>query len=128
MKNEDYDDLFKDDPDSDEELSFDFGDEDLDDEYSDSSDESAYSDDSDDFGYGDEDEDNDDLDSLFSDDDDEGEEYEPAPFLFAELLAEAADEYASKDIEDRLNESGEDVIEVTLEELKEYIKKQRKKR
>ena len=73
------------------------------------------------------------MDFSFDDDDDlfgeeEGEEYEPAPFLFAELLAEAADEYAAMDLDEKMNEMGSDVIEVTLEELAEYIKEQRKKR
>ena len=81
--------------------------------------------------YEDEDEDED----YFSDDEDEdfdfdsdSEEYEPAPFLFAELLAEAADEYASMDLEERMEEMNEMVLEVTVEELSEYIKQQRKKK
>ncbi len=67
-----------------------------------------------------------DSDGLFSDD--ESEEYEPAPFLFAELLAEAAEEYANMGIEERMEEMGEDVIEITVEELASYIKEQRKKK
>ncbi len=106
----------------------DFSDDDMDfagdEDYGDSDEESIDDDD---------DEDDDDFD--FDDDDDEdfyadedSEDYEPAPFLFAELLAEAAEEYANMGIEERLDEMGEDVIEVTLEELAEYIKEQRKKR
>ena len=73
-------------------------------------------------------------DSFFDDDedeeysDDDSEEYEPAPFLFSELLAEAAEEYADMDIEERMEEMGEEVMEITLEELMAYIKKQRKKK
>ncbi|MBR1675445.1 MAG: DUF87 domain-containing protein [Eubacterium sp.] len=75
-----------------------------------------------------------DEDSFFDDDEDEeysdedSEEYEPAPFLFSELLAEAAEEYADMDIEERMEEMGEEVMEITLEELMAYIKKQRKKK
>lgn len=140
LRNEDYSSLFEDD----DEMEEDDSGTDLDSDYEDESfgsddsmDFGSLSDDEDDsspadeyFKYDDDDgefDDDDDLDSLF-DDDDDGEEYEPAPFLFAELLAEAADEYATMDIEDRMNESGEEVIEVTLEELVEYIKKQRKKK
>ncbi|MBQ6230223.1 MAG: hypothetical protein IJJ74_03800, partial [Eubacterium sp.] len=60
--------------------------------------------------------------------DEDSEEYEPAPFLFSELLAEAAEEYADMDIEERMEEMGEEVMEITLEELMAYIKKQRKKK
>ena len=83
----------------------------------------------------DEDYDEDEDDDYFSDDDDEdfdfdsdSEEYEPAPFLFAELLAEAADEYASMDLEERMEEMNEMVLEISVEELGEYIKQQRKKK
>ncbi len=83
----------------------------------------------------DEEDEEDEDEDYFSDDDDEdfdfdsdSEEYEPAPFLFAELLAEAADEYASMDLEERMEEMNEQVLEVTIEELGEYIKQQRKKR
>ena len=81
-----------------------------------------------------EDEDDDDDDINFFDDDDsfyfdsDSEEYEPAPFLFAELLAEAADEYANMDIEERMAEMNEQVLEISVEELGEYIKQQRKKK
>ncbi|MBP3232890.1 MAG: DUF87 domain-containing protein [Eubacterium sp.] len=81
-----------------------------------------------------EDEDDDDDDISFFDDDDsfdfdsDSEEYEPAPFLFAELLAEAADEYANMDIEERMAEMNEQVLEISVEELGEYIKQQRKKK
>jgi hypothetical protein len=91
----------------DDEFNFDFDDNDEDDEFS--------------F-----DDDDMDSDGLFSDD--ESEEYEPAPFLFAELLAEAAEEYANMGIEERMEEMGEDVIEITVEELASYIKEQRKKK
>ena len=81
-----------------------------------------------------EDEDDDDDDISFFDDDDsfdfdsDSEEYDPAPFLFAELLAEAADEYANMDIEERMAEMNEQVLEISVEELGEYIKQQRKKK
>ena len=134
------DDLLFGDEDEKEE-SFDFGDtsSDLEDDLSFSDDEDEEEEASglgsirlDDFDEDDDYED-DDMDFSFDDDDDlfgeeEGEEYEPAPFLFAELLAEAADEYAAMDLDEKMNEMGSDVIEVTLEELAEYIKEQRKKR
>ena len=87
----------------------------------------------DDYYSDNDDEDEDDEDDLFSEEDDfdfdaESEEYEPAPFLFAELLAEAADEYANMDLEERMEEMNEQVLEVTIEELGEYIKQQRKKK
>ena len=88
-----------------------------DDEYD--SDEEGFESDDDEFDY-------DDLDDFYSDDD--SEEYEPAPFIFAELLAEAAEEYANMDIEERMEEMGEEVIEVSLEELAAYVKAQRKKK
>ncbi|MCR5103388.1 MAG: DUF87 domain-containing protein [Eubacterium sp.] len=86
----------------------------------------------DDYYSDNDDEDEDDEDDLLSEEDDfdfdaESEEYEPAPFLFAELLAEAADEYANMDLEERMEEMNEQVLEVTIEELGEYIKQQRKK-
>ena len=116
----------------DEDFDFDDSDETEDDDYDfdDSDDDSDDSDeDSDDFDFDDDDSDDDfefdDFDDLYSDDD--SEEYEPAPFLFAELLAEAAEEYADMTIEERMEDSGEEVMEITLEELAEYIKQQRKK-
>ena len=109
-----------------EEFSFDSDDEyDSDEDYD--SDEEEFSFDSED-DYDEEDEDYDSEEDEFSSlfDDDEDDDYEPAPFLFAELLAEAAEEYAEMDIEERMEESGEDVMEITVEELADYIKKQRK--
>ncbi|MCR4715841.1 MAG: DUF87 domain-containing protein [Lachnospiraceae bacterium] len=106
---------------SDDEFDFDFDTDDSSDEFDfdfGSTDDS----DDDEFSYSSDD----DIDDLFSDD--ESEEYEPAPFLFAELLAEAAEEYANMGIEERMAEMGEDVIEVTVEELAAYIKEQRKKK
>ena len=89
-------------------------------------------DDEDDIFIPDDDEEDDD-DYLSEDEEDfdfdsESEEYEPAPFLFAELLAEAADEYASMDLEERMDEMNEQVLEVSVEELGEYIKKMKKKK
>ena len=121
---EDYgDDGFADESDSDE-FDEDYGDDGFADESdSDEFDEDA---DSDEFESEDDEFDYDDLDDFYSDDD--SEEYEPAPFIFAELLAEAAEEYANMDIEERMEEMGEEVIEVSLEELAAYVKEQRKKR
>ncbi len=99
-----------------------FGDDDEEessDELGETSDDESYDEDED--SYEDEE---DEFDSLFDDDDDD--DYEPAPFLFAELLAEAAEEYADMGIDERMEESGEEVMDVTLEELAEYIKKARK--
>ncbi|MBO4863679.1 MAG: DUF87 domain-containing protein [Eubacterium sp.] len=83
----------------------------------------------------DEEDEEDEDEDFFTDDEDEdfgfdseSEEYEPAPFLFAELLAEAADEYASMDLEERMEEMNDDVLEISVEELGEYIKQQRKKK
>ncbi len=116
----DDDEDFESDDDEDE-IDFNFDSEDDDED----SDLNFDADEEDDFDFN---SDDDDLDSLFDDDDDESEEYEPAPFLFAELLAEAAEEYANMDIEERMDEMGEDVIEITVEELANYIKQQRKKK
>ena len=87
---------------------------------------------------GDDDEDDEDDDDInFDDDDDfddddfdddEDEEYEPAPFLFAELLSEAAEEYADMSLEDRMSEAGKEVMEITVEDLADYIKAMRKKK
>ncbi len=99
---------------SEDDYDYDFDD---DDEDEDEDDEFSFASDSDD-------EDEDDFDSLFANDDDD--DYEPAPFLFAELLAEAAEEYAEMGIEERMEESGDEVLEITVEELSDYIKKQRK--
>ena len=60
-------------------------------------------------------------------DDDENADYEPAPFVFAELLDSMAEEYADMDIEQKMEDIGEPVMEVTLEELAAYVKKNRKK-
>ena len=95
-----------DDPDLDEDGEFD------DDEFSD--DLSEYDDD-DDFDL-----DDDDLD----DDDDFGH----TPFLFAELLEKAAEEYAEMDLDERMAESGEEVMEITLDELSQYIRDLHKKK
>ena len=69
----------------------------------------------DDFGFGDDSEDTDE------------DDYEPTPFLFAELLEEAAEEYANLGLMERLDEMGEDVMEITVEELGEFIKNEAKK-
>ena len=123
---EDFDEDFDEDEDYDEDfadlsLKLDESDEDEfdEDEFEDEDEDSDIDD------FEDDDEDEDDMDSLFAE---ESEEYEPAPFLFAELLADAAEDYADMDIEDRMKEMGESVIEVTLEELSAYIKKSRKKK
>ncbi len=108
---------FDEEDEEDEEDSFSFDEDEEDSEDEDSEDEE------DEFSF---DEDEDDDDDLYSDD--ESEEYEPAPFLFSELLAEAAEEYADMDIEERMEEMGEEVMEITLEDLVAYIKKQRKKK
>ena len=93
-------------------------------------------DDYDDYDEDDEDEEDEEaaaeVDSYFNEEEidfsDESEEYEPAPFLFAELLAEAAEEYASMDLEERMAEMNEQVLEITVEELGAYIKEKRKKK
>ena len=64
-------------------------------------------------------------DEFFFDDDDT--DYDPAPFVFAELLDSMAEEYADMDLEQKMEDIGELVIEVTLEELAAYVKKNRKK-
>ncbi len=124
--------------DEEEDYSFDDEDEEEDDfsfdedEASDDEDLSFDEDDDEDLSLDDDEEEEED--SFFDDDedeeysDDDSEEYEPAPFLFSELLAEAAEEYADMDIEERMEEMGEEVMEITLEELMAYIKKQRKKK
>ena len=124
---EDY--SFDDEEEEEDDFSFD------EDEASDDEDLSFDEDDDEDLSLDDdEEEDEEEEDSFFDDDedeeysDDDSEEYEPAPFLFSELLAEAAEEYADMDIEERMEEMGEEVMEITLEELMAYIKKQRKKK
>ena len=124
--------------DEEEDYSFDDEDEEEDDfsfdedEASDDEDLSFDEDDDEDLSLDDDEEEEED--SFFDEDedeeysDDDSEEYEPAPFLFSELLAEAAEEYADMDIEERMEEMGEEVMEITLEELMAYIKKQRKKK
>ncbi len=114
---DDSDDYEYDSDDEDEDYSLD--DDDEEEDYALNDDDDEEYDDDDDMDF-----DDDDMDSLF----DDGEEYEPAPFLFSELLAEAAEEYASMDLDERMEESGELVMEITLEELVDYIKKQRKKK
>lgn len=110
----------------DEDSDYDFDDsDDDDDEFSFASDDDDDYDDEDDDDE-DDDNDDDDFDSLFASDDDD--DYEPAPFLFAELLAEAAEEYAEMGIDERMEASGEEVIEITVEELGDYIKKLRKQK
>ena len=111
------DDSFEDDDFEEEDLSMDDEDDDLDEDMDEDMDEDE------EFSFADDDDDE--MDDLFGD---EAEEYEPAPFLFAELLAEAAEEYANMGIEERMDEMGEDVIEITVEELAAYIKEQRKKK
>ena len=70
----------------------------------------------------------DELEADLDDDyDDEDEDYEHTPFLFAELLAEAAEEYSGMDLDERMAESGEEVMEITLDELSEYIRDRMKK-
>ncbi|MBR1598500.1 MAG: DUF87 domain-containing protein [Lachnospiraceae bacterium] len=60
-------------------------------------------------------------------DDDEDSEYEPAPFVFADLLDSMAEEYADMNLDERMEELGEPVMEITLEELAAYVKEKRKK-
>ncbi|MBR6221885.1 MAG: DUF87 domain-containing protein [Lachnospiraceae bacterium] len=96
---------------------------DYDEDYDSDEDEDEDEDDDDDFGFDSFDDDDDEL--SFEDD---SEEYEPAPFIFAELLNEAAEEYANMDLMERLDELGESVMEITLEELASYVKEQRKKK
>ncbi len=117
LGDEDEEDSFSFDEEDEEDDDFSFDEEDEDEDSMDDNDEE------DEFSF---DEDEDDDEDLYSDD--ESEEYEPAPFLFSELLAEAAEEYADMDIEERMEEMGEDVMEITLEDLISYIKKQRKKK
>ncbi len=64
-------------------------------------------------------------DEFFFDDDDS--EYEPAPFVFADLLDSMAEEYADMNLDERMEELGEPVMEITLEELAAYVKEMRKK-
>ncbi len=99
------------------------GEDDYGDEEEDDSDEDGF-----DFGDDEEEDDFDfdDAEDFYSED--EEEEYEPAPFIFAELLAEAAEEYANMGIEERMEEMGESVLAVTLEELAEYVRANRKKK
>ena len=59
--------------------------------------------------------------------DDEDSEYEPAPFVFADLLDSMAEEYADMNLDERMEELGEPVMEITLEELAAYVKEKRKK-
>ena len=63
-----------------------------------------------------------------SDEDEEDDDYEHTPFLFAELLAEAAEEYADMSLEERMEESGEDVMEISLDELSSFIRDRKKKK
>nr|MCR4686970.1 DUF87 domain-containing protein [Lachnospiraceae bacterium] len=118
---------------------FDVDDEDIDvdfdDDESDSDDDDDFDDDDDDFDdddddYDDDDDDFDDDDDDFDDDDDDfdSDDYEPAPFLFAELLSEAAEEYAEMSLDERMSEAGKDVMEITVEDLADYIKAMRKKK
>ncbi len=65
-----------------------------------------------------------DLDEEYDDD----EDFEHTPFLFAELLAEAAEEYSNKDLDERMEESGELVAEITLDDLNNYIRDRLKKK
>lgn len=65
-------------------------------------------------------------DEYFFDDEDEGD-YEPAPFVFSDLLDSMAEQYADMDIDEKMEDVGEPVIEITLEELAAYVKKNRKK-
>lgn len=55
------------------------------------------------------------------------EDYEPAPFVFADLLDSMAEEYADMNLDERMEELGEPVMEITLEELAAYVKEKRKK-
>ena len=66
-------------------------------------------------------------DDEFFFDDDNDEEYTPAPFIFAEMLDSMAEEYADMDLEKRMEDIGEFVMEITLEELAGYLKGKRKK-
>ena len=71
----------------------------------------------------------DDLDYSYDEDtDDEDDDFEYTPFLFAELLEEAAADYAQKDLDERMAESGENVMVITLDELSEYIRDLYKKK
>ena len=116
-------------------------DEDLsDDEYEDEK--SDMNEDTDDFDFDldddpDLDEDGEFDDDEFSDDDifydededeDDDDEFEHTPFLFAELLEEAAEEYANMDLDERMEESGELVMNITLDELSQYIRDLHKKK
>ena len=69
----------------------------------------------------------DDLDDLDDDFDDE-DDFEHTPFLFAELLAEAAEEYSNMSLDEQMEESGEMVMTITLDELSEYIRDRNKKK
>ena len=73
---------------------------------------------------GDFDDDEFDEDDFDFDDDDliDGDEFEHTPFLFAELLEEAAGKYAEMSLDERMEESGETVMNITLDELSEFIK------
>ena len=84
-------------------------------------------------GFFDDDEFSDDLlaDDDFGLDDedlDDNDDFGHTPFLFAELLEEAAEEYANMDLDERMAESGEDVMVITLDELSEYIRDLHKKK
>jgi len=68
------------------------------------------------------------LESDMDEDFDDDEDFEHTPFLFAELLAEAAEEYSNMDIEEQMEESGELVMDITLDELSEYIRERIKKK
>ena len=73
---------------------------------------------------GDFDDDEFDEDDFDFDDDEliDGDEFEHTPFLFAELLEEAAGKYAEMSLDERMEESGETVMNITLDELSEFIK------
>ena len=106
-----------------------FGDDD-DDDFEDDDDDEDDDDFDDDDDYDDDDDDFDDDDDDFDDDDDDfdSDDYEPAPFLFAELLSEAAEEYAEMSLDERMSEAGKEVMEITVEDLADYIKQMRKKK
>ena len=64
-------------------------------------------------------------DEFFFDDDDS--DYQPESFVFADLLDSMAEEYAGMDLDERMEDIGEPIMEVTLEELAAYVKKKRRK-
>ena len=66
----------------------------------------------------------DDLEADYDEDDD----FEHTPFLFAELLAEAAEEYSNMDLDEQMKENGDMVMEITLDDLSGYIRDRMKKK